>query len=65
MMLASTMTYAHGFAELALQLYADAPAGPTREIVTFSIVDRKDFVLASGGVSGVVVIGWCPASIIW
>lgn len=60
MMLASTMTYAHGFAELALQLYADAPAGPTREIVTFSIVDRKTFVLASGGVSGVVVIGWVP-----
>jgi hypothetical protein len=62
MMMASTMTYSHGFAELALQLYADAAAGPTREIVTFSIVDRKAFVLASGGVSGVAVIGWAPGA---
>jgi len=62
MMMASTMTYTHGFAELALQLYADRAAGPTREIVTFSIVDRKAFVLASGGVSGVVVVGWAPGA---
>ncbi len=62
MMMASTMTYSHGFAELAMQLYADAAAGPTREIVTFSIVDRKAFVLASGGVSGVAVIGWAPGA---
>lgn len=62
MMMASTMTYSHGFAELALQLYAETAAGPTREIVTFSIVDRKAFVLASGGVNGVVVIGWAPTS---
>ena len=62
MMMASTMIYSHGFAELALQLYADGAAGPTREIVTFSIVDRKAFVLASGGVSGVVVIGWAPTA---
>ncbi len=62
MMMASTMTYSHGFAELALQLYVDGPAGPRREIVTFSILDRKAFVLASGGVNGVVVIGWAPAA---
>jgi hypothetical protein len=62
MMMASTMIYSHGFAELALQLYADGAGGPTREIVTFSIVDRKAFVLASGGVNGVVVIGWAPAA---
>jgi len=62
MMMASTMTYSHGFAELALQLYADAAAGPTREIVTFSIVDRKAFVLASGGVNGVAVIAWAPGA---
>jgi hypothetical protein len=62
MMMASTMTYSHGFAELALQLYADRPAGPTREIVTFSIVGRKAFVLANGGVNGVVVIGWAPGA---
>jgi hypothetical protein len=43
-------------------LYAETAAGPTREIVTFSIVDRKAFVLASGGVNGVVVIGWAPTS---
>ena len=62
MMMASTMVYSHGFAELALQLYADGPAGPTREIVTFSIVDRKAFVLASGAVRGVAVIGWAPGA---
>lgn len=61
MMMASTMAYSHGFAELALQLYADRPSGPTREIVTFSIIDRKAFVLASGAVRGVAVIGWSPA----
>ena len=61
MMMASTMTYSHGFAELALQLYADRPSGPTREIVTFSIVNRKTFMLASGAVRGVAVIGWSPA----
>ncbi|MGA7763532.1 MAG: hypothetical protein WCA59_17440 [Candidatus Binataceae bacterium] len=60
MMMASTMVYTHGFAQLALQLYADRPAGPSREIVTFSIVDRKAFVLASGSVRGVAVIGWAP-----
>jgi hypothetical protein len=60
MMMASTMTYSHGFAELALQLYADGAGGPTREIVTFSIIDRKAFVLASGPVRGVAVIGWSP-----
>jgi hypothetical protein len=62
MMLASTMTYSHGFAELALQLYAEGAGGPRRQIVTFSIVDRKAFVLASGGISGVVVIGWAPGA---
>jgi hypothetical protein len=62
MMLASTMVYSHGFAELALQLYAQGAAGPTREIVTFSIVDRKAFVLASGAARGVAVIGWAPGA---
>ena len=62
MMMASTMTYSHGFAELALQLFADRPEGPTREIITFSIVDRKAFVLASGPVRGVAVIGWSPGA---
>jgi hypothetical protein len=62
MMMASTMTYSHGFAELALQLYASGPAGPMREIVTFSIIDRKAFVLASGPARGVAVIGWSPAA---
>ena len=62
MMMASTMTYSHGFAELALQLYANAPAGPRREILTFSIIDRKAFVLASGGVNGAAVIGWAPTA---
>ncbi len=62
MMMASTMTYSHGFAELALQLYVAGPGGPTREIVTFSIIDRKAFVLASGPFRGVAVIGWSPAA---
>lgn len=62
MMMASTMAYSHGYAELALQLYASGPSGPTREIVTFSIIDRKAFVLASGPARGVAVIGWSPAS---
>ncbi len=62
MMMASTMSYSHGFAELALQLFAEGPAGPTREIVTFSIIDRKAFVLASGAVRGIAVIGWSPAA---
>ena len=60
MLLASTMDYSHGFAELAMQMYADEPGGPTRKIVTFSIVDRKAFVLASGTARGVAVIGWAP-----
>ena len=60
MLLASTMAYSHGYAELAIQLYADDPAGPTRKIVTFSIVDRKAFVLASGAARGVAVLGWAP-----
>jgi len=62
MMMASTMIYAHGFAELALQLFVDGPGGPMREIVTFSIADRKAFVLASGPARGVVVIGWSPGA---
>jgi hypothetical protein len=60
MMMASTMSYSHGFAELALQLFVDGPNGPMREIVTFSIIDRKAFVLASGPARGVAVIGWSP-----
>jgi hypothetical protein len=62
MMMASTMAYSHGFAELALQLFASGPNGPTRQIVTFSIIDRKAFVLASGPARGVAVIGWSPNS---
>lgn len=62
MMMASTMTYSHGFAELALQLYVAGPGGPMREIVTFSIIDRKAFVLASGPFRGVAVIGWSPGA---
>jgi hypothetical protein len=60
MLLASTMAYSHGYAELAMQKYADEPGGPTRKIVTFSIVDRRAFVLASGAARGVAVIGWAP-----
>jgi hypothetical protein len=60
MMMASTMTYSHGFAELALQLYVAGPDGPIREIVTYSIIDRKAFVLASGPFRGTAVIGWSP-----
>lgn len=60
MMMASTMTYSHGFAELALQLYAAGPNGPLREIVTYSLLDRKTFVLASGPLRGIAVIGWSP-----
>jgi len=62
MMMASTMAYSPGFAELALQLYADRLTGPTREIVTFSIIDRKAFVLAHGPARGVAVIGWSPSA---
>lgn len=62
MMMASTMAYSHGYAELALQLFALGPNGPTREIVTFSIIDRKAFVLASGPARGDAVIGWSPAA---
>ncbi len=62
MMMASTMTYSHGFAELALQLFVAGPAGPMREIITFSIIDRKAFVLASGPFRGVAVIGWSPSA---
>jgi hypothetical protein len=60
MMMASTMTYSRGFAQLALQLFVAGPGGPMREIVTFSIIDRKAFVLASGPDRGVAVIGWSP-----
>jgi hypothetical protein len=60
MMMASTMTYSHGFAELALQLYVAGPDGAIREIVTYSIIDRKAFVLASGPFRGTAVIGWSP-----
>jgi hypothetical protein len=60
MMMASTMIYSHGFAELALQLYVAGPDGPIREIVTYSIIDRKAFVLASGPFRGTAVIGWSP-----
>jgi hypothetical protein len=60
MMMASTMTYSHGFAELALQLYVAGPDGPIREIITYSIIDRKAFVLASGPFRGTAVIAWSP-----
>ncbi len=60
MMMASTMAYSHGGAELALQLYVAGPNGPIREIVTYSILDRKAFVLASGPFRGTAVIGWSP-----
>jgi hypothetical protein len=62
MMMASTMAYSHGFAQLALQLFVAGPGGPTREILTFSIIDRKAFVLASGPFRGVAVIGWSPVA---
>ncbi len=62
MLMASTMSYTHGFAELALQLFVAAPGGPMREILTFSIIDRKAFVLASGPARGVAVIGWAPST---
>ncbi len=62
MMLATTMTYSPNFAQLALQLFVAGPGGPMREIVTFSIIDRKAFVLASGPFRGVAVIGWSPAA---
>jgi hypothetical protein len=62
MMMASTMAYSHGYAELALQLFVAGPSGPMREIITFSIINRKAFVLASGPARGVAVIGWSPAA---
>jgi hypothetical protein len=62
MMMASTMIYSRGFAQLALQLFVAGPGGPMREILTFSIIDRKAFVLASGPFHGVAVIGWSPVA---
>jgi hypothetical protein len=60
MLMASTMAYTPGFAQVAMQLYVAAPRGPVREIVTYSLLDRKAFVLAHGALHGTAVIGWSP-----
>jgi hypothetical protein len=62
MLMASTMSPSQAFAELALELYTTRPEGPMREIVTFSIVGRKAFVLARGPARGTAVIGWWPGT---
>lgn len=59
MLMASTMTYTPGFAQVAIQMYAAVQGqGPTREIVTFSLTDNKAFVIAHGPLRGTAEIGW-------
>lgn len=60
MLMASTMAYTPAFAQVAIQMFAATPQGPMREIVTYSLLDRKAFVLAHGALRGTAVIGWSP-----
>ncbi len=60
MLMASTMAYTPAFAQVAMQMYAATEQGPAREIVTYSLLDRKAFVLAHGALRGTAVIGWSP-----
>lgn len=62
MLMASTMAYAPGFAQVAMQMYTAGQQGPEREIVTFSLLDRKAFVLAHGALRGTAVLGWSPTA---
>ncbi len=62
MLMASTLSYSQGFGELALELYASRPEGPTREIVTFSVLGRKAFLLAHGPARGEALIAWWPGT---
>jgi hypothetical protein len=62
MLMASTMIFSPLSAELAIQLFAIQPQGPTRNIVVFSVTDHKAFVLANGSARGVAVIGWSPTA---
>ncbi len=60
MLMASTMIYSPAFAEAAIELYAASAHGPIRQIVTYSILYHKAFVLARGELRGVAVLGFSP-----
>ncbi len=60
MLMASTMAYTPAFAQVAMQMFAATPQGPMREVVSYSLLDRKAFVLAHGALRGTAVIGWSP-----
>jgi hypothetical protein len=60
MLMASTMTYTSSFAQVAMQMYAAVPQGAQREIVSYSLLDSKAFVLAHGLLRGTAEIGWSP-----
>lgn len=60
MLMASTMTYTPSFAQVAMQMYAAVRQGPQREIVSYSLLDSKAFVLAHGLMRGTAEIQWSP-----
>jgi hypothetical protein len=60
MLMASTMAYTPAFAQVAMQLYAAVHSGIQREIVSYSLLDGKAFVLAHGLLRGTAEIGWSP-----
>jgi hypothetical protein len=60
MLMASTMAYTPAFAQVAMQMYTASQQGAAREIVSYSLLDRKAFVLAHGPLRGAAVIGWSP-----
>ena len=61
-MMSSRMIYTPELAEIALELFALHVNSPIREIVTYSIPDRKAFVLARGPVDGTVTLSWSPSA---
>lgn len=60
MLMASTMTYTPSFAQVAMQMYAAVQRGPQREIVSYSLLDSKAFVLGHGLLRGTAEIQWSP-----
>jgi hypothetical protein len=60
MLAQSTMAYAKGSDDAAMQIYAPSQPVPWRKIVTYSLRSDSAFLIAAGPAKGTVTMSWSP-----
>ena len=60
MLAESTMVYAKGSDDAAMQIYAPSLPVPWRKIVTYSLRSSSAFLIAAGPAKGTVTMSWSP-----